>query len=119
MVMRWIMLTSMAVAALGVVSCGLSGQQQADYASVRRADVPAPLYDKMVRGGDLSVGEVITLSRAGVGDDVIVRYIREQHTIYRLTPRDFAALRDGGVSRSVIDFMEHTDYRSPDSPWGP
>ena len=117
--MRLMKIFSVAIAALGVVSCGVSGQQQADYAAVRRADVPAPLYDKMVRGGDLSVGDVVTLSRAGVGDDVIVRYVRDQHTIYRLTPQDFAALRDGGVSRSMIDFIDHTDYRSPDSPWGP
>ena len=104
---------------LALAGCGLSAQQKADDATVRAAGVPAPLYDKMVRGDDLSVGDVMTLSRAGVRDDVIVRYIRDQHTIYRLTPRDFTALRDGGVSRSVIDFMEHTDYRSPDSPWGP
>jgi hypothetical protein len=108
-----------AFAALGVASCALSDQQKADYASLRRADVPGPLYDKMVHGDDLAVGDVVTLSRAKVGDDVIVRYIRYQHTVYRLTPRDFAQLHEGGVSQSVIDFMDHTDYRGPDSPWGP
>jgi hypothetical protein len=112
-------LISIAIMALLVVSCGLSDQERNDYASVRRANVPAPLYEKMTRGEDLSVGDVITLSRARVGDDVIVRYIRDQHTVYRLTPRDFARLHEGGVSPSVIDFMGHTDYRSPDSPWGP
>ncbi len=86
---------------------------------MRRAGVPAPLYDKMVRGQDLSIADVITLSQAHVGDDVIVRYIRDQHTVYRLTGRKIAYLQHGGVSQPVIDFMIRTDYRSPDTPWGP
>jgi hypothetical protein len=107
------------VAAMTLAGCGTSGQQKADYASVHRAGVPAPLYDKMVRGNSLTIADAITLSKAGVDDAIIVRYIRDQGTVYRLTRRDFAWLRQGGVSQSVIDFMDHTDYRGPDSPWGP
>ncbi len=108
-----------AFAVLALVGCGSSPQERADIASVRRAGVPAPLHDQMVRGRDLSIADVVTLSQARVGDDVIVRYIRDQHTIYRLTGRDIARLQHGGVSQSVTDFMVHTDYRSPDTPWGP
>ena len=72
---------------------------------MHRAGVPAPLYDKMVRGESLSIGDVVTLSKDGVGDAVIVRYIREQGTVYRLKRGDFAQLHAGGVSQSVIDFM--------------
>ncbi len=72
-----------------------------------------------MRGESLTIGDVITLSKARVGDDVIVRYIRDQHTVYRLKSTDVARLHHGGVSQTVIDFMDHTDYRSPDSPWGP
>ena len=107
------------VALLALASCGQSPQESADLAAVRRADVPAPLYDKMARGADLGIDDVIALSKARVGDDVVVRYLRDQHTVYRLTGRDFARLSSGGVSQTVIDFMDHTDYRSPDSPWGP
>lgn len=113
---RWLIL---AFAVITLAGCGSSPQQNADLASVRRAEVPAPLYDKMARGQDLSIGDVITLARAHVGDDVIVRYIRDQHTIYRLTVSDLVTLRHGGVPQSVIDFMVRTDYRSPDTPWGP
>jgi len=109
----------LAAAALALAGCGSSPQEKADLASVRRPGVPIALYDKMVRGQDLSIADVITLSQAHVGDDVIVRYIRDQRTIYRLTGRDIARLQHGGVSQPVIDFMLHTDYRSPDSPWGP
>lgn len=107
------------LATLVLAGCGSSAEEKADLATVQRAGVPAPLYDKMVRGEDLSMDDVIALTHDGVGDDVIVRYIRDQHTVYRLTRRDIARLRHGGVSQSVVDFMVHTDYRSPDSPWGP
>ena len=109
----------LAAAALALAGCGSSPQEKADIALVHRTSVPAPLYDKMVRGQDLSIADVIALSQAHVGDDIIVRYIRDQHTIYRLTGRDIARLQHGGVSQPVIDFMVHTDYRSPDTPWGP
>jgi hypothetical protein len=102
-----------------LAGCASSPQQKADLALVRRPGVPAELYDKMVRGQDLSVADVIVLTEAHIGDDLIVRYIRDQHTIYRLTGRDIARLQHGGVSQPVIDFMVHTDYRSPDTPWGP
>jgi hypothetical protein len=108
-----------AVAALALAGCALSDQQKADYASVRRAGVPASLSGGMARGNSLRIGDVITLSRAGVRDDVITRYIRDHGTVYRLTSQDIARLHQGGVSPSVIDFMDRTDYRSPDSPWGP
>ncbi len=108
-----------AIAALALAGCEASQQQKTDIASVQRAGVSPALYDKMVRGESLTIDDVIALSKARVGDDVIVRYIRDQHTIYRLTSGDFARLHHGGVSQSVIDFMDHTDYRSPDSPWGP
>jgi hypothetical protein len=109
----------LALAILTLAGCAASGQQKSDYAAVRRAGVPASLYDKMVQGRDLGIADVITLSRARVGDDVIVRYIRDQHTIYRLTGAGIARLQHGGVSQPVIDFMIHTDYRGPDTPWGP
>jgi hypothetical protein len=116
MKMRFLLI---AVAALVLGGCGLSDQQKADYASVQRAGVPAPLYDKMVHGQSLSIEDVIALSRAGVRDDVLTRYIRDQGTVYRLNRGDIQLLRNGGVSGSVIDFMVHTEYRGPDSPWGP
>lgn len=107
------------VTALALAGCGTSARQEADYASVHRAGVPPPLYDKMLRGGALTVDDVITLSKDGVDDGIIVRYIRDHGTVYRLTRHDTARLHAGGVSPSVIDFMLHTDYRGPDSPWGP
>jgi hypothetical protein len=97
----------------------LTTQQQADYASVHRAGGSPAIHDKMMHGDALSVGDIIALSNSGVSDAVVTRYIRDNHTVYNLSRRDIARLQQGGVSQSVIDFMEHSGYRSPDSPWGP
>lgn len=101
-----------------LAGCGLSDQQKADYASVQRAGVSSAIYDKMVHGDPLSIGDIISLSRAGVSDGVITRYIRDQGTVYVLSSGDFDRLHHGGVSPSVIDFMAHTGYPAP-YPYGP
>ena len=101
-----------------LAGCGLSDQQKADYASVQRSGVSSAIYDKMVHGDPLSVNDVISLSQARVSDSVIVRYIRDQGTVYALNGEDFDRLHRAGVSPSVIDFMARTGYPGP-YPYGP
>jgi len=113
--MKRILLLAAAVSLLA--GCGLSDQQKADYASVARAGVSPAIYDKMVNGDSLSVGDIIALSRAHVSDGVIVRYIRDQGTVYYLSPPDFDRMHSAGVSPSVIDFMAQTG--TPGYPYGP
>jgi hypothetical protein len=102
-----------------LAGCGLSDQQKADYASVQRTGVSSAIYDKMVHGDPLSIGDIISLSQARVSDGVIVRYIRDQGTVYALNGQDIDRLHQGGVSPSVIDFMVHTGYPPPYGPYGP
>jgi hypothetical protein len=101
-----------------LAGCGLSDQQKADYASVQRAGVSSAIYDKMVHGDALSVGDIISLSRAGVSDGVITRYIRDNGTIYALSSADFDRMHKAGVSPSVVDFMAST-APPPGYPYGP
>jgi hypothetical protein len=101
-----------------LAGCGLSDQQKADYASVQRTGVSPAIYDKMVHGDPLSVSDIIALSQARVSDGVIVRYIRDQGTVYALNGEDFDRLHRGGVSPSVVDFMARTGYPGP-YPYGP
>lgn len=99
-------------------ACGLSDQQKADYAAVQRSGVTPAIYDKMMHGDPLSIGDVCSLSRAGVSDGIITRYIRDQGTIYSLNSSDFDRLKHAGVSSSVIDFMAQTGYPGG-YPYGP
>ncbi len=114
------------IAATALLSaCGLSDQQKADYAAVQRAGVSPAIYDKMMHSDPLSISDVCSLSRAGVSDGIIIRYIRDQGTIYTLNSGDFDRLKHAGVSSSVIDFMAQTGYAGypygpyPYGPYGP
>ncbi len=44
----------------------------------------------------------------GVGDDVILRYLREKRTVFYLTKVDIGVLRTAGVSSAVVDYMLQT-----------
>ena len=111
-----------------LAACGPTAQQQADYVAVQRSGVPSATYDKMVHGDGLSLADIEALSRAHVNDGVILRYIRDQGTIYTLNSSDVLHLRAAGVSQSVIDYMlqtaravyDYPPYYDPFfGPWGP
>jgi hypothetical protein len=99
-------------------ACGLSDQQKADYAAVYRSGVSPAIYDKMMHGDPLSIGDICSLSHAGVSDAIIIRYIRDQGTVYSLASGDFDRLHKAGVSSSVVDYMANTGYQGP-YPYGP
>lgn len=100
-----------------LAACAPSEQQQADYAVVEHSNVSSAIYDKMVHGDPLSVSDIASLSQAHVSDGIIIRYIRDQHTIYYLSPPDLDYLQKQGVSQSVIDYMAQT--APPGPPGGP
>ncbi len=110
--MKFRLLFLVAVACL-LAACGPTAQQQADYAAVQRSGVNSAIYDKMVHSDPLSIGDICSLSRAGVGGGVITRYIRDQGTVYTLSSNDFSRLQKANVPNSVIDFMAHTAYNNP------
>jgi len=94
-----------------LTACGLSPQQKADYARVQSSGVSSAIYDKMVHGDDLSLYDIKALSRAGVSDGVILRYLRDRDTVYYLNSGDVASLRKAGVSQSIVDYMLQTPQR--------
>lgn len=51
------------------------------------------------------VEDVLKLSRAQVGDDIVVKYVQNSGTIYTLGPQEIVYLRDQGVSDRVINTM--------------
>ena len=91
-----------------LAGCGLSQQEKADLASVQSSGVNAVTYDKMLHNEGLGVADVCALERAGVHEDVILRYMRERGTVYVLSAHDTARLKSAGASESLIDYMNHT-----------
>jgi hypothetical protein len=100
-----------------LAACAPSEQQEADYAVVAHSRVSPAIYDKMVHGDPLSVPDIVSLSQAHVNDAIIIRYIRDQHTIYYLSAPDFQYMQKNGVSQSVIDYIAQT--APPVPPGGP
>ena len=96
------------LAPLLLTACGLSDQQKADYTAVQRSGVSSAIYDKMMHGDPLSLSDIKALARARVSDGVVLRYLRDQGTVYALNSSDVESLRKAGVSQSVIDYMLQT-----------
>jgi hypothetical protein len=70
---------------------------------------PAAAPQKLPYG----VEDVVKLSRAQIGDDVILNYIRNTGTIYNLAPADIVYLRNTGVSDRVLNAMLDQGRRVP------
>ena len=98
-----------------LAGCGLSQQEKADLATVQSSGVNPVTYDKMLHNEGLGIGDICALERAGVHEDVILRYIRERGTAYVLSKHDISRLRIAGVSESLIDYMNHSEVASATS----
>src|SRR5690348_12829529 len=51
------------------------------------------------------VAEVLKLSQAKVGDDIILSYIQNSGTVYNLGPSDIVYLKEQGVSERIVNQM--------------
>ena len=98
------------VAALPLLltACGLSPQQKADYARVQSSGVSPAIYDKMLNDDDLGLSDIEALARAHVSSAIVLRYIRDEDTVYYIGAKDVESLQKAGVDRSVIDYMLQT-----------
>lgn len=85
-----------------------STRQRADLGTVQSSGVSSRVGEKMEEGGDLSLADIEALTRAGVGGDVVLRYLREHRTIYHLSRADERDLLAAGVAPSVVDEMRQT-----------
>jgi hypothetical protein len=99
--------------AVGAVVGGLigHGMDQAQEAQLR-AQAPQTL-ERIEQDQPLTVLDVQSLVKAGIGDDLIISQIRNSRTVYHLNTADIIALKNAGVSERVIDFMINTPTQIP------
>ena len=64
------------------------------------------------QGQPLTVADVEALSRAGIGDDLIISQIRNSRTVYYLNAQEIIDLKNAGVSETVINFMINTPLQT-------
>jgi hypothetical protein len=79
-----------------------------DRAVLRAHSVPVDVYDKMLYGDPLSLGDVIVLSQRVVPAGLIIHYMEQTDVIYVLRKADVQRLRTAGVDESVISYMLST-----------
>ena len=89
-----------AVGALTGAAMGNSVDRQQE---ARQAHPPAYAVERQ-----LSRAEIVTMSRRGVPDDVIIDGIQQSRSVFHLTANDENQLRDQGVSEQVIGVMRQT-----------
>jgi hypothetical protein len=97
-----------------VLLAGCETVNRQDRAVLRAHDVPQDVFDKMLYGDPLSLADVIELSQRAVPPGLIIHYMDETDTAYRLRKPDVEHLRAAGVSQQVISYMLSTS-----APYGP
>lgn len=59
----------------------------------------------------MGLADVVALTKAEVGDEVILSQIRNSGTVYHLTAAEIIDLKNNGVSENVINYMINTPGR--------
>src|SRR4051794_3607641 len=93
---RWFTLSALSLASLGTVSAQEPGTVQTP-----------PAHTDASAGVKLPYGveDVVKLTKAQVGEEIILSYVQNSGTVYNLTPHEIVYLRDQGVSNPVINAM--------------
>lgn len=97
-----------------ILLAGCETVNHQDRAVLRAHGVPQDVFDKMLYGDPLSLADVIELSQRAVPPGLIIHYMDETDTAYRLRKPDVEHLRAAGVSQQVISYMLSTS-----APYGP
>jgi hypothetical protein len=92
----------------GLIGHGMDQEQEARL----RAQAPQTMQ-RIDQGQPLTVADVKSLAKAGIGDDLIISQIRNSRTVYYLTTAEIIDLKNAGVSEKIIDFMINTPTQLP------
>jgi hypothetical protein len=68
---------------------------------------------KVAQSHPVTVADVEALTKAGMGDDVIISQIRTSGAAYRLNAADIIDLHNAGVSNRVIQYMINSPAQAP------
>jgi hypothetical protein len=88
--------------AASLVALSATAQTQAPSTTTTATPVPAVSAPATLPYG---AGDILKLSRAQVGEEVTLNFIRNSGTIYNLAPNDIVYLHNEGVSDRVISAM--------------
>ena len=92
----------------GLIGHGMDQTQEAQL----RAQAPQTMQ-RVEQGQPLTVVDVKSLVKAGIGDDLVISQIRNSRTVYHLSTANIIDLKSAGVSEKIIDFMINTPTQIP------
>jgi hypothetical protein len=92
---RAVIIVVMMLIAAGSISCG-------SYTSLRSPQKSPP------KNNAVTVNDVIALSKANAGDEVIIAQIQATRSVFTLSNQDIIDLKNAGVSEKVIAAMIKT-----------
>ena len=95
-------------AAVGLLTGGLIGHSMDQEEQTRLRQQAPQTYQRVEQGQPLSLADIKSLAKAGIGEDIVISQIRASHSAYHLSTADIIDLRDSGVSNRVIDYMINT-----------
>ena len=104
-----------------LILAGCETLDRGDQSILRQHRVSNTVYDKMLHNERLALPDIVELSRKGLPDPFILRYLRSTYAVYQLTTADVSQLTRAGVSRGVIDYLLATPsmYSPQAYPYGP
>ncbi len=85
---------------LGALTGALAGSQ------MQKQPARTPTTTGTVNQSQMSIQEIVEMSRQGIHEDVIADRIRLTNSKFNLTPEDINYLKQNGVSQKVINAMQ-------------
>lgn len=96
----------------GAIVGGLAGAlvgnavgEEKDFIEARNRQMIEAQMGQTVRAGVVTHGEIITMSQAGVGDELIINHVRHHGVTNQPTSNDLIQLKNAGVSDAVVKVM--------------
>ncbi|MHB0958068.1 MAG: glycine zipper domain-containing protein [Pirellulaceae bacterium] len=90
--------------AVGALSGAAIGDSMDAEVERRQALIEAKVGRRM--SGAVTTSDVMTMSRSGLGDEVIINHVRANGMVSQLTPNDIIQMHENGVSERVINAMQ-------------
>ncbi len=94
----------------GLVAGSVIGNEIDEVEAQNRAQIEAQL-GRQVTAGAVSIGDVISMSAAGIDEAVITEHIQYHGVVGPLTPDDLITLKNAGVSSRVVMVMQEPPER--------
>ena len=108
------------IALLALPLRSAQGQSPVAPATPAPAVAPAPNNNSVVSTANLpaNVAEVVKLSSAGLGNDVVLAFVNSSHSMFNLSADNIVQLKDLGVSPTIITAMLNRDnyLQNPNGP---